>query len=360
MTDTPKLKPVPIEEQTLLHIPLHLVRPDPCQPRQEYTEEELDLLAERIDSTKGITKPIDVTIDPDNPNSYLIEDGEMRWVIYNTRRNEDSIPARLLTENAINQDRLMRQLMANIGNTPMKLLDIAQALHDWKTATEPHRSNKETARTFGMAETKVSRLFKLLDAPKIIQNTSLEVTNINTLSSMIQLHKLDAVAFHGALAEFTSENFDQNGEKFWRIALKQSQEPRQLDTSNDDGHMTESRNQPQVRDPARSISEDASIKSESAVGTNLEDSESAVNPFPPETSSNADSTLNHSTPSTPIGGCVLTGFSSFEQGQATVLQLRFQDDKTGVTASNDYIVNKETLIDELISQLHALKAQSFV
>lgn len=219
--------PVRTKSEVLMDIPLSLIRPDPDQPRTEKTEEDLDALYQRILATGGITKPIDVKPDPENEGQFLIEDGECRWIVYNTRYKQDTIPSRVINKSRADHEVLLRQLMANIGGIDMSIVDIATGLQTWMKKFDPPKGNKEAAIAFGWSETKVSRTLKVLKAPDFIQQHIKEanLSNINTISSMVNLHKLDPVLFERCLEETQAEDFQANPEHYWRDAYREASQP---------------------------------------------------------------------------------------------------------------------------------------
>ncbi|EHZ2651914.1 ParB/RepB/Spo0J family partition protein [Vibrio vulnificus] len=219
--------PQRIRGEVLMDIPLSLIRPDPDQPRKEKSEEELDDLYKRIVATNGITKPIDVKPDPDDEDKYLIEDGECRWIIYNTRFKKETIPCRVISKSRETHEVRLRQLMANIGNIEMSVVDVANGIREWQQMFDPHKSNKEVALTFGWSQTKVSRTLKVLKAPEALQAhvKSMKLTNINTISRMIDLQKHDPHLFERCLEETLKEGFSQNPETYWNQAFIEATRP---------------------------------------------------------------------------------------------------------------------------------------
>ncbi|MCC2099514.1 MAG: ParB/RepB/Spo0J family partition protein [Hyphomicrobiales bacterium] len=59
-------------------VPIEFVRPNPKNPRKNFTDETLDELAESI-RQKGIIQPIVVRTNPNLPDIYEIIAGERRW-----------------------------------------------------------------------------------------------------------------------------------------------------------------------------------------------------------------------------------------------------------------------------------------
>lgn len=222
-----EIQPERVRGEVLMEIPLGLIRPDPNQPRTEKTEEDLDALWKRIEATNGITKPIDVKPDPENEGRYLIEDGECRWIVYNTRFKRPTIKSRVLGDSRPANEVLLRQLMANIGGIDMSIIDIAQGIQTWMQSFNPEKSTVDAAQAFGWNRTRMIRTLKVLTAPDIIQEhvRSTKLSNYNTISSMINLHKQDASLFERCFEETQQEGFKENLEGYWAKALREAKAP---------------------------------------------------------------------------------------------------------------------------------------
>lgn len=219
--------PQRVRGEVLMDIPVSLIRPDPNQPRKEKSDAELDDLYKRILATGGITKPIDVKPDPEDSNKFLIEDGECRWIVYNTRYVQETIPSRVLSKSRESHEVLLRQLMANIGGIEMSIVDVAQGISDWMNQFNPKKSNKEAAEAFGWSGTKISRTLKVLKAPKELQNHIREnkLSNINTISRMVDLHSHDPFLFQRCLEETQQDGFTENPESYWNQAYIEATQP---------------------------------------------------------------------------------------------------------------------------------------
>ncbi|MCG9660894.1 ParB/RepB/Spo0J family partition protein [Vibrio mediterranei] len=252
--DVVMMMPERTRGESLMEIPLGLIDPDPNQPRKTFTEEDLDGLFMRIQATNGrITKPIDVRPNPDDPDRFLIKDGEMRWRVYQTRTEHATIASRVITKDKPAVDTKLEQLMANVGNVDMILLDVARGIEEWRLGFEPPKTKKEAAEAFGWNQTKMTRLLKLIDAPTEIQEMTGKVRNLNTLNSMIQLHKADKDRFAQAMSAFLDESFDENPESFWQQEVREVKAPAKstVDTTATQTALTEQREAGNsVSDPA--------------------------------------------------------------------------------------------------------------
>lgn len=337
LDDVISLMPQRMKGESLLKIPVTLIDPDPDQPRKDYTDAELDDFHRRIMATGGITKPIDVYEHPNDPDRYMIEDGEMRWIVYSTRMDEEMIPSRLVTKKAEQGDILLRQLMANIGNIEMTLLDIARGIEEWRNSCEPAKTKKEAAEAFGWSQTKMTRTLKLLQAPEVIQSLSRETTNLNTLNHMIKLHKEDEALFATTLEVFQAESFDENPEKFWREAVKSAQEP--------DNTSPPQSEQPGLQEERRQ----QSVTAPSTEQTESQDHEGAS-----ERAGQAEKGASKAAEKRKAGACPLSEVKvSDGAGDLAVLQLFYQAGKE--TLQTEYTLTDEG-VASLITQLQSYQA----
>lgn len=71
-------KPITLTPGVVADLPLGAVRPDPLQPRKDFTDAALAELADNI-RARGVRQPITVRPDPDKPGAWLIKTGERRW-----------------------------------------------------------------------------------------------------------------------------------------------------------------------------------------------------------------------------------------------------------------------------------------
>ncbi|MBV7300257.1 ParB/RepB/Spo0J family partition protein [Enterovibrio paralichthyis] len=237
-----------VKGQTLRHVLVSHVSPDPGQPRKDVSEEELDQLQAQIEAV-GQLKPIDVYVDPDDDERFILEDGEMRWMVFSPDRlNREFILARVFTSKQEVKTLRLRQLLANIGRIDMSLMDVVNGLHQYKL--DSGLQNKELAVQLGWSPTKLSRMMKLYDAPVEIQEESKRTTNINTLAYMTAAYKKDAALFARSLEETRAEDFSGNLEAFWRsVNTEMNDEPKE-DKSLETVSLSEVRTGQSVSDPS--------------------------------------------------------------------------------------------------------------
>ncbi|MBC8674303.1 hypothetical protein H2136_20385 [Aeromonas hydrophila] len=100
------------------------------------------------------------------------------------------------------QDVFANQILENIGKIAMRPLQLAQAIEKWMHGFDGKRkSGREAAAKFGLSETAISRYRKLLGADERIQALAGRLTNINTLTSLVDLSRLDEAKFEDVITQ---------------------------------------------------------------------------------------------------------------------------------------------------------------
>lgn len=156
-------------EQTLKHIPVASVLPNPEQPRHDFDENEIKELAVSIQE-HGLIKPIAVEscMSPNGVEQYILHDGERRLRASKVAGLE-TIPA--IVSPGLNgtgpYERLMRALVANIQTVAMNPVDDALALR--RLRDEYNLTNREISKRTGKAEAWISVRLRLADLdPEIL------------------------------------------------------------------------------------------------------------------------------------------------------------------------------------------------
>ena len=182
-------------DRVLAELPVERIRPDPDQPRREWTSGDLDELESRIRPANRIIQPIVLRPDPDKKGHYLIKAGEGRWRVASERLGWKVVPVIIEVSYAGNnspRDIYAEQVLENIGRINMAPYPLALSVERWMNGFSPEKSAQEAAIAFGMSTTKVSRLRKLLAAPTGVQRLGENrKANINTLNYLTDLHRLD-------------------------------------------------------------------------------------------------------------------------------------------------------------------------
>ena len=124
------------------HVPIEAIRPNPAQPRRQFSDADLDELASSI-ARNGVIQPLIVRRDPGNAQGYQIVAGERRWraaqraqlhelpVIERSFTDEEVLEVAIIENiqrvdlNPIEEAAGYKQLMESFGHTQDQL---AQAL----------------------------------------------------------------------------------------------------------------------------------------------------------------------------------------------------------------------------------------
>ncbi len=123
-----------------LLVPIEKLRPNPDQPRRDFSPEDLEELAASI-REKGIIQPLLVRNDPQHPGEYQIVAGERRWraaqranlhdipVLVRDLNDTEVIEIAIIENiqranlNAVEEAMGYRQLMDRFGHTQEKLAE---------------------------------------------------------------------------------------------------------------------------------------------------------------------------------------------------------------------------------------------
>ena len=168
----------------LFSLRLDAIQPDPNQPRRDFSQENLQELAESI-RQDGVIQPIEVT--ETRPNQYMIVHGERRWRAA-AIAGLDTIPAVVRRRNYDDLTRFVRQLVENIQREDLndvdraygmvRLRDLMQAELDAEVAGgessgKPHSRSVSWAKVserLGFTRQRASQLIQLLDLPEEIKD----------------------------------------------------------------------------------------------------------------------------------------------------------------------------------------------
>lgn len=113
-------------KKNILSIPMHLIDPDPNQPRKAFDEEKLRELAANIEEG-GLVQPILVRKHPNDPERFMIIAGERRWRA--TRLLQKETIDAVFEEREYSQGELFfRQLSENFGREELNLVERAEYL----------------------------------------------------------------------------------------------------------------------------------------------------------------------------------------------------------------------------------------
>ena len=155
----PPPAPAPTKE-TILHIPIDQIAPNPLQPRSIFQTERMDELAQSIRSN-GIIQPLLVRRHGDR---YQLVAGERRWRAAKLAGLAE-VPAVL---QQVPDDRLLEiTLVENLQREDLNPIEIAQAFE--RLTRELKLSHEEIARRTGKDRSTITNMLRLLKLPGDVQ-----------------------------------------------------------------------------------------------------------------------------------------------------------------------------------------------
>lgn len=145
-------------------IEMEKIRPNPHQPRKEFSTESLEELAASI-KKRGILQPILVSRDPEKKETYVIIAGERRWRACKNLKMK-KIPA--LVKNFTEQELLEAALVENLQREDLNAIDEGKA---YQYLMEQHGLGAtELGEALGKSRSYISNVLRLLQlAPEVQQ-----------------------------------------------------------------------------------------------------------------------------------------------------------------------------------------------
>jgi len=143
---------------------IDLIHPNPDQPRQHFSDEELDELVQSI-LTSGVLQPILVRPSPRTPGSFEIVAGERRWRAVQ-KAGKGSIPAlvRQLDDNRAYE-------IAIVENVQREDLNAMEEARAYETLlTRMGYTQEQAARTIGKSRSHIANTLRLLQLPRVVQD----------------------------------------------------------------------------------------------------------------------------------------------------------------------------------------------
>ncbi len=147
----------------ILVLSLDAVFPDPDQPRKTFDRVSLVETGNNI-RENGQLVPIRVSLNPDIPGQYLLEDGERRYQACRIA-NIPTIRA-IVVPKSTGAERLVKQMSANTG-VPLLPMETANGYH---RLTQSGWSEERIAKTFGVSKATVELDLMLCNCQKPIQD----------------------------------------------------------------------------------------------------------------------------------------------------------------------------------------------
>ncbi|CAM5775241.1 chromosome partitioning protein ParB [Labrys miyagiensis] len=144
-------------------IPTSFLRPNPRNPRQNFTEEDLEDLANSV-REKGVIQPILVRPVPGTIDSYEIIAGERRWRAAQ-RAGLHDVPVTVVE--ASDREALELAIIENVQRTDLNAIE--EAVGYDKLIEEFAYSQNDLAKVIGKSRSHVANTLRLLKLPEAIK-----------------------------------------------------------------------------------------------------------------------------------------------------------------------------------------------
>jgi len=144
-------------------IPTSFLRPNPRNPRQNFTEEDLQDLANSV-REKGVIQPILVRPVPGTIDSYEIIAGERRWRAAQ-RAGLHDVPVTVVE--ASDREALELAIIENVQRTDLNAIE--EAVGYDKLIEEFAYSQNDLAKVIGKSRSHVANTLRLLKLPEAIK-----------------------------------------------------------------------------------------------------------------------------------------------------------------------------------------------
>lgn len=143
--------------------PIEKLRPNPDQPRRDFSEADLDELAASI-RQRGIIQPVIVRPDPGHPGDYQIVAGERRWrAAQRARLHDIPIVVRDLDDRAVLELAIIENVQRADLNAIEEAAGYAQLIERFAHTQE------ELAGIVGKSRSHVANTLRLLSLPDPVQ-----------------------------------------------------------------------------------------------------------------------------------------------------------------------------------------------
>ena len=156
--------PLNLSDETLLHVSLEQIIPNPKQPRKHFSQKSLLELAQSI-RAQGILQPLVVRKHQNLTNCYELVAGERRWrALKQLEVNEVPVVLR-----EVGDDEMLEvSLLENIQRENLTIIEEAQAYHDLLKIHD--YTQEELAQRIGKDRSTITNLMRLLKLPSALKN----------------------------------------------------------------------------------------------------------------------------------------------------------------------------------------------
>ncbi|KUF09570.1 ParB/RepB/Spo0J family partition protein [Pseudoponticoccus marisrubri] len=167
MADVTPNEPVesqPVERRADTVVPIERLVPNPDQPRRQFTQTQLDELAESI-RTKGVLQPLIVRVSPQDPAQYEIVAGERRWRAAQMAQVHE-IP--VLVRDFNDTEVLEVAIIENIQRADLNPIEEAAGYK--QLMFKFGHTQEKLAEALGKSRSHIANLLRLLNLPDGIQD----------------------------------------------------------------------------------------------------------------------------------------------------------------------------------------------
>jgi len=157
-------KTVSSTSQSIIHIPIEQIQPNPQQPRTNMDGEALEELAASI-SEHGIIQPLIVSEDPVK-DQYTLIAGERRW---RAAKMAGLSMVPVIERSVSDQGQLELALIENLQRADLTPLEMAEAYR--QLAENFSMTHEQIATRVGKSRTSVTNTLRLLNLPDQVQKS---------------------------------------------------------------------------------------------------------------------------------------------------------------------------------------------
>jgi len=156
--------PLNLSDETLLHVSLEQIIPNPKQPRKHFSQRSLQELIQSI-RAQGILQPLVVRKHKSLANRYELVAGERRWRALK-QLEVNKVPV-VLRE--VEDDEMLEvSLLENIQRENLTIIEEAQSYHDLLKIHD--YTQEQLAQRIGKDRSTITNLMRLLKLPSALKN----------------------------------------------------------------------------------------------------------------------------------------------------------------------------------------------
>lgn len=177
--ETEKLSSIDGPQQVNISLPIEKIRPNPNQPRRQFSSEQLSDLAASI-RTKGVIQPLIVRKNSKSPGNYEIVAGERRWrAAQMAQLHELPVLVRTLDDTEV----LEIAIIENIQRADLN--PVEEAMGYQQLMDKFGHTQEKLAEVLGKSRSHIANLLRLLNLPTevldLLRDRSLTVGHARAL-----------------------------------------------------------------------------------------------------------------------------------------------------------------------------------